>query len=211
MRKIFLKINNKSNKGFTRTPKFGVTPKGGGFTLVETLVAISIFTMSILALLSILASGISDTNYAKQKIIAGYLAQEGIEYVRNMRDTFVLYDPTDSQTGWNSFISKVSSAGCQNLTGCYFNDSNLNYSNPAQPMAGIILSGCNAGCPNLLYDSTTGKYGYPFGGVDSGFSRKIQVSQINADQIKILSTVYWTQGSGTYSLTFSENLFNWVQ
>ena len=50
--------------------------KNTGFTLVETLVAISIFSMSLVALMSILGSGISDTNYAKQKIIAGYLTQE---------------------------------------------------------------------------------------------------------------------------------------
>ena len=56
-----------------------------GFTLVETLVAISIFTMSILALLVILTQGIANTNYAKHKITASYLAQEGIEYARNVR------------------------------------------------------------------------------------------------------------------------------
>ena len=61
--------------------------KNKAFTLIETLVAISIFTMSILGLLSVLASGISNTNYAKQKVAATYLAQEGIEYVRNLRDS----------------------------------------------------------------------------------------------------------------------------
>ena len=48
------------NSGFTRTPKFGVTQKWGGFTLVETLVSISIFTTSILALLAILSGGIGN-------------------------------------------------------------------------------------------------------------------------------------------------------
>ncbi|MDD5721147.1 MAG: hypothetical protein PHT16_01715 [Candidatus Pacebacteria bacterium] len=80
-----------------------------GFTLVETLVSISIFTMSILGLMSILASGISDVNYAKQKMTAEYLAQEGIEYVRNMRDTDVLYDTDGAQVGWNKFITSAPS------------------------------------------------------------------------------------------------------
>lgn len=91
------------NKAFTRTPKFGVTPKGGGFTLVETLVSISIFTMSILGLMSILASGISNTNYAKKKMAAEYLAQEGIECVRNIRDTYVLYP--DATHSWSNFTA----------------------------------------------------------------------------------------------------------
>jgi len=71
-----------------------------GFTLVETLVSISIFTMSILGLMSILASGISNTNYAKQKIVAEYLAQEGVEHARNIRDTHSLYD---LNSGWDNF------------------------------------------------------------------------------------------------------------
>ena len=53
-----------------------------GFTLVEMLVAVSIFTASILALLGILAQGISNTGYAKRKMIASYLAQEGVEYMK---------------------------------------------------------------------------------------------------------------------------------
>ncbi|MFA6353356.1 MAG: prepilin-type N-terminal cleavage/methylation domain-containing protein [Candidatus Paceibacterota bacterium] len=81
-----MKKNNKLNKGFT---------------LVETLVAISIFTMSILGLMSILASSISDINYAKQKIAASYLAQEGIEYVRNLRDTAII--SSVDGTGWTTF------------------------------------------------------------------------------------------------------------
>ncbi len=95
--------NNKNRKdGFTRTPNFGVTPKGGGFTLLETLVALSIFTVSLIGIISILASGISATSYVKQKLTAEYLAQEGIEYARNQRDNAMLYQ--QSVGGWNSFL-----------------------------------------------------------------------------------------------------------
>ncbi|OGI63318.1 hypothetical protein A2818_01225 [Candidatus Nomurabacteria bacterium RIFCSPHIGHO2_01_FULL_40_12] len=84
-------------------PWRGKQNKKNGFTLVETLVAISIFTVSLIGLMSVLASGIAATNYAKQKMVASYLAQEGIEYARNIRDTFVLYDVSGSQSGWNRF------------------------------------------------------------------------------------------------------------
>ncbi|PIZ86896.1 hypothetical protein COX93_02875, partial [Candidatus Nomurabacteria bacterium CG_4_10_14_0_2_um_filter_30_12] len=74
----------KKNKGFTPTPmNIGVSSAKAerGFTLVETLVAISIFTVSVISLMSVLSSGITGTKFANNKIIAGYLAQEGIEYV----------------------------------------------------------------------------------------------------------------------------------
>jgi Tfp pilus assembly protein PilV len=132
-----------------------------GFTLVETLVAISIFTMSIIALMSVLASGISNTNYAKTKITASYLAQEGIEYARNKRDTSVLYDTISAQNGWNIFLTPSFS---------------ITYPSP-----------------------------------DPSFTRVLLKTIINADQVKISSTVSWMQGSGLYQITFSENLFNWIQ
>lgn len=188
-----------------------------GFTLIETLVAVSIFTISIVALLVVLTQGISNNNYAKKKILAAYLAQEGIEYMRNMRDTFVLYHPTDRQSGWNAFNTNVAggiypagSTICVPSDGCYFGDlSDINYTDQTQPMAGIDLFPCSGTCSPLLYDAATGKHGYS--GVNSGFIRKINVTPISVNETKISSTVYWTQGSGNYNLTFSENLYNWIE
>ena len=134
-----------------------------GFTLVETLVAVSIFSISILGMMSVLGSSIANTNYAKRKIIATYLAQEGIEYIRNMRDTAVLYNGGGN---WNSFRNT--------------------------PDASIS---------------------YPVSSDFSGFNRKVWLDKTNLDQdeVKIFSKVEWKQGSGDYSITFSENLFNWTQ
>ncbi len=129
------------------------------FTLVETLVAISIFTMSILGMISILASGVSDISYAKQKIVASYLAQEGIECVRNIRDNYILYTDTIPAQNWSNFVT---------------------------------LSIDDSSCPN--HDST--------------FTRTITKTKISDDEVTITSKVNWVQGSGTYSISFSEDLFN---
>lgn len=72
--KLFKIKNNK--KGFTRTPRFGVAPKGGGFTLMETLITMGIFTLIIGALTllarnvwtynAFLSHGLTDTNAGRQ-------------------------------------------------------------------------------------------------------------------------------------------------
>lgn len=181
----------------------------GGYTLVETLVAVSIFSVSILGLLVTLSQGISDTNYAKKKIIAAYLAQEGIEYFRNMRDTYVLYTNQGPDRGWGDFVGYVDS--CQSASGCYFDPSDLDYDNKNMPMAELAILACpQGGCPNLRYDPSTGTYGY-VGTEDSGFVRTMRMEEINTDEIKITATVSWSQGSGIYSTSLSDNLFNWIE
>ncbi|MES3031744.1 MAG: type II secretion system protein, partial [Patescibacteria group bacterium] len=173
----------------------------GGFTLVETLVAISIFSVAIVGLMSVLASGISSTTSAKQKMIASYLAQEGIEYVRNMRDNYVLFQ----SNGWNSFRSELVS--CNPDGGeCGF-DSSLLSTDPD------FIFGCSTPSDCKLYvDANTGGYDNDSSGAYSGFVRKIWMEIIDQDnEVKIFSYVEWTQGSGTRRVTFSENLFNWVE
>ncbi len=180
----FLKQKNKKNRAFT---------------LVETLVAISIFTVSILGMMSVLASGVSNTNYAKRKMTAAYLAQEGIEYIRNMRDTFVLY-PQVSGNSWTGFRSRLSS--CNSNDGCSFD--------VVFPHG---VRGCNNPNDCKLYVNENGGYDTSSTGSDSGFSRKIWMVTFpgDQDQVKIFSKVEWTQGSGSYNITFSENLYNWIQ
>ncbi len=184
-----------------------------GFTLVETLISLSIFSFAILGLMSVLGSGIANTHYAKTKLVASYLAQEGIEYMRNIRDDFMLYSPS-SAAGWAAFnVHLTRPQSLCDVNGCYFDDSNLDYSNPSKPMAGIDLNLCagqGAVCPDLLYDGATGKYGYA-SGFPSGYNRKIRTLVIGAKETRVTSTVSWMQGSGAYSITFSENFFDWAE
>ena len=172
-----------------------------GFTLVETLVALSIFNVSILGLMSVLAAGISNINYARMKITASYLAQEGIEYIRNMRDTAVLY----TNNGWTSdFKAKVKISSCKNDT-----DKTCGFSRPS-PFDVFV---CNNPNDCKLYVNSNGGYDNDSSGSDSGFTRKIwmDTTGLGNDEVKIYSKVEWTQGSGSYNITFTENLFNWIE
>jgi Tfp pilus assembly protein PilV len=60
------------------------------FTLIETIVTIFILTTGILALSSLISYFISISSISSQRLIAAYLAQEGIEIVRNLRDANLL-------------------------------------------------------------------------------------------------------------------------
>ena len=87
----------------TQTIKYKLQTKQG-FTLLETLIALSIFSITIVSLIVFISDGVANAKFTKNKLTASYLAQEGIEYMRNIRDTYVLYSE-DGSIGWNAFKS----------------------------------------------------------------------------------------------------------
>jgi Tfp pilus assembly protein PilV len=169
---------------------------------VETLIAISIFSMTIITMMSVLGGGISNTTHAKNKTIAGYLAQEGIEYVRNMRDSYVL---SEGEQGWTKFKQELKSK-CDKTPNKECGIDN----NSASVLDANFIFKCNQhkDC-NLYIDNG----GYSNSGPsDSSFNRVIQTEEIG-NELKIYSTVSWISGNTTPnpSITLTQNLFNWIE
>ena len=61
-----------------------------GFTLLEALVAISILMVAVVSPITIAQKGLSSASYSKNQMIASYLAQDAIEYIKNKRDENVI-------------------------------------------------------------------------------------------------------------------------
>ena len=188
---------------FVDSYKFAGSHRPRGFTLIETIVALAIFSASIVGLVAVTASGVANTNFAKNKLTASYLAQEGIELVRNMRDT------TFIDGGWASFESAVINL-CAN--GCYID--------PVNKTLTAISCGESDICKELSYNKNTslqnngkGFFNYQKGTL-SGFTRKITVEDPDVideiDEVQVTSTVSWQQGGKTKSVEMSETLFNWI-
>ena len=64
--------------------------KKGGFTLLEVIVAIFLLTVGVGGSLVLINQTLSATQILPQKLIASYLAQEGIEIAKNVRDSNLL-------------------------------------------------------------------------------------------------------------------------
>lgn len=58
-----------------------------GFTILELIVAIFVLTVGIIGAYVAVQSPLHYANVYKDQLVASYLAQEGIELVRNIRDT----------------------------------------------------------------------------------------------------------------------------
>ncbi|MBU4536793.1 prepilin-type N-terminal cleavage/methylation domain-containing protein [Patescibacteria group bacterium] len=160
-----------------------------GFTLIETFVAIAVLLIAMSGPLVLVTKGLSISKMAKGQITAIYLAQEAIEYMRNVRDTNILNRRT-----WLTGLEECTNFG-----------SKCKIDSPAQ-----IVSSCSlSGCENLKYNSVSYLYGYTSGDI-SLFKREIEVNEITPDkELEIVVTMYWNEGPNNREFTIKERLLNW--
>jgi type II secretory pathway pseudopilin PulG len=92
-----------------------------GFTLIEVLAAMFIVVMGVVGIFGLVTRTVSSTSLVNSQLVASYLAQEGLEMVRNIRDAnFRRVHKGVAQATWTDGLT-----GC--TTGCEadYNDSAL--------------------------------------------------------------------------------------
>jgi len=145
-----------------------------GFTLVETLVAITVLLLVIIGPLTIAQKGIQNAYFANEQIAATMLAQEGIEAVRILRDEVAL-DAYDEDSGGNT--GNWVPSNCS--VACVFNAVNGSFPE------------CTGGvCGKLQIDEDTGKYVYD-GDVESQFTRSITIGAEEDGGVPVTVDVTW--------------------
>jgi prepilin-type N-terminal cleavage/methylation domain-containing protein len=168
-----------------------------GFTLVETMVAVFILTISITTFMGVVANGLFTSRYARDEITANYLIQEVIDYIRNDRDTNILLGTTT----WDNFLNRYNLCTASG-NGCYINVSD-----------GTGQKACPDQYCSMYYNenATSGPYYSYSGTTKSKFKRKIVVEEniSNPDQMDIEVTVSWLRGSKTVSKSLNTTLMKW--
>lgn len=206
MKKLILNLNKiKSNQS--------------GFTLIETLVAVLILTLSIGGILSLAAGGFYSVRYARNQIVANNLLQESLEYVRNTRDSAFLQggpNPWDIwqdtlQTDINGNVTGNNSDGCFSSNGCIVNPYAISSK----------VKKCSTTCPYIMYFPDNEFYGYiasyPFSPGSSpyvtSFIRTIKIVPATNDpsnQVVVTGTITWLNGSRSKTIVQSMVLTNWT-
>ena len=133
-----------------------------GFSFLETVIAIGILMISSLAVYGATVRILNNVNEEKTRFTAAYLAQEGIEVVRNMRDTNWINEALT----WN--------------TGLDAGDYRVQYNSSSLLADGDVV---------LKLDSNH-FYNYD-SGTDTTFKRKTTLSHPDTDIIKVITEVSW--------------------
>lgn len=159
----------------------------GGFTLIETFVAITILLTAIAGPLTIASKGLSSSLLARDQITAFFLAQDAIEYIRSVRDGNAL-----AEESWLTGLDLCMNDYC------------------AVDSKEDSIESCPGGvCPALRYDESTGFFGYSLIHPASTFTRTVTLSTVDGKEVSINVTISWKTGIFTRSLTVRENMLDW--
>jgi prepilin-type N-terminal cleavage/methylation domain-containing protein len=181
-----------------------------GFTLLETMIAVTLLAVAIVAPMTLTSQSLASAYYARDQITAFYLAQEALEGVRNVRDNNILYN---SQVASGSAVNLLS--GLPSFSGQTFT-IDVRQNPPTMTLCSTY--GLPGGvCTPLTTDDTL--YGYGLAKTTI-YTRSLTACYVQSggacngtvsDEVKITATVSWRTGSiQARTVSLSENLYRWV-
>ena len=157
--------------------------KRRGFTLVEIIVVLFIISLGLVGVLTLIVQNIQSQSYNKNNLIAYQLAQEGIELVRKVRDS-----------NW-----RAGRAFNANLAdGEYYMDYRDATVYPSTGADSLILK-----------QDSNGFYIHDTVGTASGFSRKIIISNLAANYLRVETDISWHDHNRDYTYSLETLLYDW--
>ena len=186
-----------------------------GFTLIETMIAVTILMLAVAGPIYAASRAIVAAQIGRDQLTASYLAQEGIEYVRAMRDdeylaAYAAGGTTVSTTAWTNFLTNPLS-DTATISGCETTTCTLDPSLPMGTGNGAALSPCSGSACAPLYLAGgvyTERSGIS-GAVQTPFTRTVQAFAVSAHGERIVSTVYWNFHGSPYQIVITDYLTPW--
>ncbi|KKQ96574.1 MAG: hypothetical protein A3F95_02545 [Candidatus Nealsonbacteria bacterium RIFCSPLOWO2_12_FULL_39_31] len=164
-----------------------------GFTIIETIIAVLIVLTGVAGAYGIITNLTSFGTISPSRLTAVYLAKEGVEIVRNIRDTNWLEGHS-----WDEGLV-AGSAACA--------PSNENSCTVAWDSAALQSTGGTV--PFLKIDNNS-RYNYAIG-TATIFKRKIKIAAPAVDYLLVEVIMEWSDRGKPYSLTTRERIYNWYQ
>jgi len=172
------------------------------FTLVETLVAVAILAVVLAGYLSLAQEGLSLVTNAKQRTAAFYLANDAMEYIKNIRATDLSNRKEILVPGSDFYTVLFTNGKCDGANGCALDTAN----GTAQE---CVPAGGQA-CQPLRFDDATSLYTYGNVGVPSAFTRVVRVvpSTGLSDEAAVSVEVSWEEKTGTKTYTLTRMFYD---
>ncbi len=175
-----------------------------GFTLLEVIVAIFILTVGVGGSFALIQQTLFTATMAQSRIIAAYLAQEGIEIIRNIRDNNWLEQRESPPLPlWNEGLNS-----CSPPSSCCEADNETDTPSSYPPLT--TITGCAFDDLSYLNIDSNGFYSYSHG-EQTKFKRKIFIERISADKMKVVVIVEWQDRGKIHQIEVVEHITNWYE
>ena len=183
--------------------------KNKGFTIIELVIAIFILSVAIFGVYNAFSTIVVLTSGASDRLTAAYLAQEGIEIIRNIRDTNWIEMGADPDAAWHDGLSGWEQ-GCQ---ADYTTGTAIINPTALASWTGSEPSGSDEGGGNYLKLNTNGFYVYGTGS-DTKFKRKITITFVEGPEglpyiMKVSAKVFWSKKGEWSQIEAEDNLYDW--
>lgn len=173
-----------------------ITTNKKGFTLIEVLTVVFVVGVGMVSALTLIQTSVSSSRFASSQLTATYLTQEGVELVREVRDSNYLKRVDGQNVNWDGNLSE----------GTYQMDyDDVNKTNPLGSWTGGELK--------------LSSEGYTHGsGTSTRYRRKIEIldkedsnGDGTPDKIEIKVTTFFNFKGEQYKVEARENLYHWWQ
>ena len=184
-----------------------------GFTIIELAIALAVLSFAVIGIYNAFSNLIIATTGISSRFTAAYLAQEGIEIIRNMRDNNWLHpnpiNPEDWLYGFDVCAGTVESGGCE----ADYTTGTDNERTPLGPWTGegnfLSINGYNLYGYDQNYPFTNFKRRIIIERIEKSISNPDGTSDVAVVGAKVIVTVYWYEKGAEYSIAAEDHLYNW--
>lgn len=161
--------------------------KKTGFTIIELMITIAVLSFGVIGIYSAFYAVVAKTSTASNRLAAAYLAQEGLEIVRNIRDNNVVAARANARVGWAQGL-----LACE--TGCQtdYISGTLTAYDPTE----------------TLHVDQQGLYSYGQG-QPTDLRRKITIHSVAADILEVTVQVFFDDQGKQSSFSTQAYLYNY--
>ena len=156
--------------------------------MIEIIAALFVMSVGIMGVFSLVSQTISYINIISSRLTAIYLSQEGMEVIRNIRDSNFLKINKGEEGNWDDGLPN----------GQYYN---FDYQSQVLPD--------NTNCSGNNYLDISGGFYKCF--VSGRFQRKAQITKIEDDKIYVAIEVSWEERGRTHKVVARENFYQWYE
>jgi len=178
-----------------------------GFTFIEVVVALGIIAVAFSAIMTLARGTITAIGVARRELIAANLAQEGIEVVRNIRDTNWIVGRRADGLGTGGDCALTASTWRAGLCDSAFSD-------PYRVVGSTSTTLDTGPASDLLVLRPSQLYEYNPVGTSTPFRREVFIETIDADEMRVRVRMRWCTGpvpscSNERTLEVEDVLRNW--